>query len=219
MKTKKLLIFGSGTLAEIAGYYFNKDSNYQLIGFVDQPEFTKEKASLLDLPVFHWGEALLNSLETDLQFFVAIGYRKTNTVRQERYDQIKSLGYTCASYVSSRANVMSESIGENCFILEGNVLQPFTVVGNNVTMWSGNHLGHHSIVEDHTFIASHAVISGKCRIGRNSFLGVNCCLHDGVEIGPKSIIGAGSIVVESCAERSVFSPAKTESRIIRRDVI
>lgn len=173
----------------------------------------------MGLPIISWTDALDKFSNDDVEFFISIGYRKTNSVRQQRYQQVKSAGYSCATYISSKAINFAQSIGENCFILENNVLQPFTVIGNNVTMWSGNHLGHHSEVEDNVFISSHAVISGKCRIGMNSFLGVNCCLHDGTVVGEKSVIGAGAIVSNSCEGRSVFAPASTAPRTIRRDVI
>jgi sugar O-acyltransferase (sialic acid O-acetyltransferase NeuD family) len=219
MKSKKLLIFGTGTLGEIAGYYFQTDTAYDLVGYVDNTELVKKDTQLLGKPIMTWEESCEKYSSEDVVFFVAIGYRKTNSVRQMRYEQIKESGYCFASYVSTRATVLTESIGENCFILENNVLQPYTEIGNNVTMWSGNHLGHHSVVEDHVFIASHAVISGKCRIGKNSFLGVNCCLHDGVEIGEKSVVGAGAVVTDTCEPRSVFAPDKTAPRIVKRDVI
>ena len=48
-------------------------------------------------------------------------------------------------------------IGENTFIFEANVVQPGVTVGDNVVLWSGNHIGHDSVIEDHCFIASHAV--------------------------------------------------------------
>jgi len=219
VNNKRLLIFGTGTLGEIAGYYFQTDTSYELVGYVDSGEYLEENAELLGKPVLSWESACQQYATNDVDFFVAIGYRKTNMVRQARYQQISEAGYHCASYISTRATVLTEHVGENCFILENNVLQPYTVIGNNVTMWSGNHLGHHSIVENNAFIASHAVISGKCRIGANSFLGVNCCLHDGVEIGEKSVVGAGSIVTGSCEPRSVFVPQRTEARVIKRDVI
>ena len=219
MEKKGLLIFGTGTVAEIAGYYFTTDSTYKLIGFVDQPQFAQTRKSLMGRPIFPMEVALANFRQADADFFVAIGYQKTNSVRQRRYEEIKKNGYRCATYISSHANVMTNEVGENCLILENNVLQPYTRIGNNVTMWSGNHLGHHSTVQDHSFIASHVVISGKCKIGKNSFLGVNSCLHDGVEIGEKSVVGAGSVVTKSCEARSVFMPRYTEPRIIRRDII
>ena len=219
MKQRRLLIFGTGTVAEIAGYYFTTDSNYELIGFVDHHESARTQKSLMDRPIFRTEVALAKFRQADADFFVAVGYQRTNSVRQKRYEEIKRSGYKCATYISSKASVMTEDVGENCMILENNVLQPFAKIGNNVTMWSGNHLGHHSTIEDHSFISSHVVISGKCKIGRNSFLGVNCCLHDGVEIGEKSVVGAGSIVTKSCEARSVFMPHNTEPRIIHRDII
>ena len=216
---KKLVIFGSGTLAEVATYYFEKDTEYELIGYVEDDDFESTKDKLLDRPIFSFSNAVKKFSVSDVDFFVSIGYRKTNTIRQSRYEQVKSAGYSCASYVSPKAVNYSSKIGDNCFILENNVLQPFTIIGNNVIMWSGNHLGHHSILDDNVFVTSHVVISGKCKIGRNSFLGVNSCLHDGVVVGQKSVIGAGSIVSKSCKDRSVFLAESTASRVIERDLI
>lgn len=218
-EVKKLLIFGTGTLGELAGYYFQSDTPYELLGYVDDAEFVSTKSHLSGKPVWSWEDARAGYSTEDVDYFVAIGYRKTNTIRQNRYEQIKKAGYRLASYVSRKATVLTESIGDNCFILENNVLQPYTVIGNNVTMWSGNHVGHHSIIEDNAFITSHVVISGMCRIGANSFVGVNSCLHDGVTIGEKTVVGAGSIITESCEPRSVFRPIRTESRVILRDII
>ena len=56
-------------------------------------------------------------------------------------------------------------IGENCFIFEDNTIQPFVKIGDDVVLWSGNHIGHHAEIGDHCFISSHVVISGL-RAGR-----------------------------------------------------
>ena len=95
----------------------------------------------------------------------------------------------------------------------------FEKIKNNVTLWSGNHIGHHSVINENAFLASHVVISGKCSIGRNSFLGVNSTVHDGVELGSYSVVGAGAIVSKNCEPYSVFNPAVTNARIIKRDII
>ena len=34
-------------------------------------------------------------------------------------------------------------------------------IGNDVVLWSGNHIGHDSTIGDHCFIASHVVVSGN----------------------------------------------------------
>ena len=219
MSTKKLLIFGTGTLGEIASYYFSNDSEYEVEGFIDRDDIAHDVKSYLGKPVYNWLQVKEGFCPNKAWIFVAIGYKKTNQIRQERYEMVTSAGFSCASYISTKAVNMASQIGANCFILENNVLQPFVKIGNNVTLWSGNHIGHHSTIEDHSFITSHVVISGKCKIGKNSFIGVNACLRDGITIGDYSVIGAGSIVMADCESRSVFSPQPTESRSIKRDII
>ena len=67
-------------------------------------------------------------------------------------------------------------------------------VGDNVVMWSGNHIGHHSKIGSHAFITSHVVISGGVSIGESSFLGVNSTVIDHINIEPKSFIKANQLV-------------------------
>ena len=88
-------------------------------------------------------------------------------------------------------------------------------IGANVTLWSGNHIGHHSVIEDNVFIASHIVISGNCRIGQSSFIGVNATLRDGVTIGERSVIGMGACVLGDCEAETVFPAPKTEPAPIK----
>lgn len=130
------------------------------------------------------------------------------------YQKIKSMGYHLASYISSKAFVWHNvTIGENCFILEDNTLQPFTSIGNNVTMWSGNHLGHRSQIRDNCFITSHVVISGYCVIGENSFLGVNSAFADQVIVAEDNFIAMGAIVTKSTETNKVYkgTPAKASA--------
>jgi len=216
---RNLLIWGTGTIAELANFYFTNDTDYSVCGHVEtdpkkDPEIDKKFGNIFSLK-----DAVQKFNPSNTDFFVAIGYQKTNKVREQRFNEVKSIGYTCASYISSKASVFTSNVGENTFILENNVVQPFVEIKNNVTLWSGNHIGHHSVVNDNAFLASHVVISGKCSIGRNSFLGVNATVHDGVELGSFSVVGAGAIVSKNCEPYSVFNPAETNARIIKRDII
>jgi sugar O-acyltransferase (sialic acid O-acetyltransferase NeuD family) len=144
-------------------------------------------------------------------FFVALSYSKLNVVRKEKYLAVKMLGYRLASYISSRATVLNEHrIGENCFIFENNTIQPFVTIGNNVTLWSGNHIGHHSNIKDHCFIASHVVVSGGVDIGEQCFIGVNATLRDHIKIGEKCVIGAGALMLADAAPEGDYIGAATE---------
>ena len=93
--------------------------------------------------------------------------------------------------------------------MENNVIQPYTEIGDNVIMWSGNHLGHHAKIQSHCFIASHVVISGAVNVGEYSFLGVNSTIRDSVHIGKESLIGAGSVIVKDTEEKSVYVPTRS----------
>ena len=97
--------------------------------------------------------------------------------------QTKALGYELVSYVSSRCTFLSQHPpGDNCFILEDNTVQPFVQIGSNVTLWSGNHIGHDSTIGDHCFISSHVVVSGHVSVAEGCFIGVNATLRDSISI-------------------------------------
>ena len=111
-------------------------------------------------------------------------------------------------------------IGRNCFILEDNTIQPFVKIEDNVTLWSGNHIGHHSTIDRHCFLASQIVVSGGVKIEEQCFIGVNATLRDHITVGARSIIGAGVLLLNSTEAQSVYKgsrgvPSKAKSSAIR----
>jgi len=208
--SKPLLIFGIGDIAEVAHFYFQNDSDRELAAFTVDSEFLS-KSELLQLPVVPFENIAESHPPEDFDIFIAVSYTKLNAIRMEKYLAAKKLGYEVASYVSSSATILNgHQIGENCFILEDNTIQPFSKIGNNVTLWSGNHIGHHSTIHDHTFISSHVVISGGVTVGEQCFLGVNCTVRDHVTIGDRSVLGAGSLLLTDAEPESVYMIKGTE---------
>lgn len=206
---RKLIIFGIGEQAEMAYYYFKHDSSYDVVAFTVDETY-KNKDTLFDLPVISFEEIEQILSPDDYSMFVAIGYNKINKIREEKYLAAKAKGYKIASYISQKASVFTELIGENAFILEDNTIQPYVRIGNNVTLWSGNHIGHHSYIEDNCFITSHVVISGGCIIGQNTFIGVNATLRDHIKIGRSNVIGAGSLILSDTEDNKVYMVKATE---------
>jgi sugar O-acyltransferase (sialic acid O-acetyltransferase NeuD family) len=124
---------------------------------------------------------------------------------------MKAAGYRLVSYVSSRCSYLSQTPpGDNCFILEDNTIQPFVTIGNDVTLWSGNHVGHDSRIGDHCFVSSHVVISGHVTVGAYTFIGVNATLRNSIAIGDETLIGAGAIVMKDTRPKSVYVPDRTK---------
>lgn len=207
---RKLVIVGAGETAMLAYEYFTFDSEYDVIAFAINEEYINERI-LYDLPIVPLENIQKSHPAQEYEVFIAISSGKLNRVRTEFYNKLKSMGYVLASYVSSKAFVWRNvTIGENCFILENNTLQPFVKIGDNVTLWSGNHIGHRSVVNNHCFISSHCVISGFCEIGESSFLGVNCTVEDNVILEPDNFIGAGALIQKNTIAKSFYQLKQTE---------
>ena len=207
---KPLVIFGSGDIAELAYYYFSTDSSYEVVAFTVDADYVK-KPDFCGLPVVAFEDVIRSYPPENNFFFVALGYSKLNAVRKEKFLAAKKQGYKLASFISSHATVLNEGrIGENCFIFEDNTIQPFVTIGNNVTLWSGNHIGHHSVIHDHTFIASQVVISGRVEIGEQCFIGVNATLRDHITIGDRCVIGADALLLADADAEGVYIGSATE---------
>jgi sugar O-acyltransferase (sialic acid O-acetyltransferase NeuD family) len=214
---KKLIIFGTGSFAEVAHFYFSNDSDYEVVGFTVDSNHLKEK-KLFDLPIIPFENIESSFPPTSFSIFVAIGYTQMNKIRENICDEFKNKGYELASYVNSRATTWKDlNIGENCFILENNVIQPFVKIGNNVIIWSGNHIGHHTLIDSNCFITSHVVISGQVHVKQNCFLGVNSTIRDGVIIESECIIGAGSVILKDTKQKEVYTPQNTKLLPIKSD--
>lgn len=198
--TKPLIIFGDGEIGEVAQYYFTNDGDRKVEAFVADGDYIKEE-TFGGLPVIAFEDVVGRFPPDQFEMFIALSYSKLNQVRQMKYVEAKKLGYGLATYISSRSVCASNAMfGDNCFVLENQTVQPFCRIGNNVTLWSGNHIGHHSTIGDHTFISSHVVISGMCRIGERCFFGVNATFRDGCSIGDDVFVSMAASVTKDVAD-------------------
>lgn len=207
---KPLLVFGAGDIAEVAHFYFSHDARRPVAAFTVDAAYVKD-STFCGLPVIPFEEAERQFAPADYDMFVALSYAKLNAIRAEKCREAKRKGYGLATYVSSRATTWPGlEVGENCFILEDNTIQPFVVIGDNVTLWSGNHIGHHARIGSNCFITSHVVVSGGVAIGEGSFIGVNATIRDHVTIGRNVVIAAGSIILQDVADGSVYTQPGAE---------
>jgi sugar O-acyltransferase (sialic acid O-acetyltransferase NeuD family) len=209
---EKVVIFGTGDIAELAHFYLTNDSSFTVAGFTVDGEYVQAN-KFCDLPVIAFEEVHKKFPPDQFKMFVALSYAQLNKLRATKYEEAKKKGYKLISYISSKTTIWNnENVGENCFIFEDNTIQPFTWIGNNVTLWSGNHIGHHSKIGDHCFITSHVVISGGVVVDPYSFIGVNSTIRDHVVIRKECVIGAGSLVLKDTEEGGVYigNPAKLQ---------
>jgi len=201
----KVVIFGTGKIADQAYFYLKNDSPHEVVAFTVDQAYLNLKENF-GLPVVPF-EVIEKSYPSDeFKMFVAVGwFAEFNKLRARKYEECKARGYQLISYVSSRAsNIGQVTIGDNCFVLEFAVIQPCSKVGNDVFIWSGNHIGHHAEIGDHCYIAGNAMISGNVTIEPYCFIGVSATIGHEITIGRESFIGAGSLVTKNVEPRSVF---------------
>jgi len=201
----KTIIFGNKDTAQLAHYYLSIDSEHEVAAFCVNKDYLTE-ATFCGLPLVAFEEVEKIYPPEKYAFFAPMTYRKMNSDRKTIYEQAKAKGYSFINYVSSKATVFDNvQIGENCFILENNTIQPFVKIGNNVVLWSGNHIGHHSTIKDHVFLTSHVVISGNCVIENNCFLGVNSTVRDFTQMGEYTFVAMSARITENTEPFSVYS--------------
>lgn len=215
----KVVLFGIGQWASLAHLYLTHDSPHDVVAFTVDRNYLKVN-KLFGLPVVAFEEVQDFYLPDEFKIFIPLSFKKMNHLRAEKYYQAKNKGYEMISYVSSRATTFPGfACGENCFILEDNTIQPFVEIGNNVVMWSGNHIGHHSLIKDHIFISSHVVICGCCTIEPFCFFGVNSTVRDETVVARETLVGAGALIMRDTKEFEVYIGKATEPAGIRSDQI
>jgi len=200
----KIVIFGNSHWASLAHHYLKHDSPHEVVGFTVDREFLHER-EFQGLPVVPFDEVELHYPPDSFSMFLPISFKRMGHLRAERYEQAKAKGYPLISYVSSKATTWPGfTCGDNCFILEDNTIQPFVKIGNDVVLWSGNHIGHHTVIKDHVTITSQVVISGVCTIESFSFFGVNSTVRDETVIARETLIGAGVVILRDSNEFEVY---------------
>lgn len=207
---KKVVLFGINDFAELAHYYLTNDSDYDVVAFSIDEEYMGGQKVFKGLPIVPFEEVEKHYPPSDFDFFAPMSARKMNQLREQVYYKIKEKGYSLISYISSKATICNNEIGDNCFILEDNTIQPFTKIGNNVILWSGNHIGHHSEIKDHIMFTSHVVLSGHCVVENNCFLGVNATIRDGITLKEGTLVAMSSSIIKDTEDWSIYigNPAK-----------
>jgi sugar O-acyltransferase (sialic acid O-acetyltransferase NeuD family) len=200
----KVIIFGIGRGADVATRYFRHDSAHEIVAYSVDDAFADRK-EFMGRPVVPFSRVEKEIPPRDATMFIPLGFQRMNALRAEKYAAAKAKGYTLESYISSKIETWDQpKFGENCFILEGNIFNFDVEVGNDVVLWSACHIGDLSVIQDHAWISSHAVLSGEVTIGAHAFLGVNATVSNHVRIGPRSYIGANTLIANDTPADSVF---------------
>jgi len=214
MSITNIVIFGFMDFAQLAKFYFENDpayrNIYKVVAFTVNEKYIPKNKTFEGLPIVPFESINQSHPPNFYKMFVPMTGKSMNTIREKIYNECKFKGYQLVSYISSWATILTKDIGENCFILEDNTIQPFVKIGNNCVFWSGNHIGHHSVINDHNFFTSHVVLSGHCVVHSHCWFGVNSTIRNGAIIAKGTLVAMSASLTKNTEEGGVYMgvPAK-----------
>ena len=212
-----VVVFGTGQWADLAHFYLTHDSPHEVAAFTLDRDYLQE-AEHCGLPVVAFDEVEEQYPPDEFEMFIPISFKRMNHLRAEKFGAAKEKDYSLVSYVSSKATTWPGfECGENCFIFEDNTVQPFVEIGDDVVLWSGNHIGHHTVIKDHVMVTSHVVISGACTVEPYCFFGVNSTVRDETVVARETLVGAGAVILRDTKEFEIYKAEGTKPSKVRSD--
>lgn len=207
---KKVVLFGTGKIAQVIYYYFSRHAQFDVCGFTVDSDYVRPVA-WSHLPVVDFDNVQNQFPPSEYEMFVALGYQKLNQLRADRVLDAKNKGYSLFSYVDPNSGVPDDfKYGENCFVMSHQNIQPCVSIGSNVFLWSGVTIGHHSRIDDNCWLTSTSNVAGNVLIGKNCFLGMNTTIVDSVSIGQNCLLGASSLVTKTLPDETVVIDKGTD---------
>lgn len=200
----KVVLFGTGGGADTAYRYLTKDSPHEIVGFtVDAAR--RDRDSHKGLPVVDFEKVAERFPPSEYKMFILLSFDGMNALRIKKYEEAKAKGYSFVSYVASDIfRIEPISVGQNCLILESQTINLDVKIGDNVVLWSGNHVGDRSTIGDHTWVSSQAAIGGDVKIGSGCFIGMHATIGHGISVADRNFIGAGALVTKNTKPAAVY---------------
>jgi sugar O-acyltransferase (sialic acid O-acetyltransferase NeuD family) len=207
----KVVLFGTGRGAYVAFRSLKRDSDHEVCGFSTDLKYI-ERTTLHNLPVVAFENVEQRFPPDQYKFLILLGYQNMNGLRAQKYLAAKAKGYSFISYVNSQFYRAEDlDVGENCFILDNQSISLDVKIGNNVVMWSSNHIGDLSTIEDHSWLASHVTVAADVNVKPYCFLGIGATIGNGLTLGQRTFVGANALVASNTEENSVHVTSASEA--------
>jgi sugar O-acyltransferase (sialic acid O-acetyltransferase NeuD family) len=212
---KPMFIFGAGKIAEAVTYFYDRDSEYAIAGYIcDEPYVSSN--TFLGKPLNGLSEVSALYPPDRYAVAVAVGYQGINQLRTTKFDYFKALGYSFASYISPfvKGNF---TIGENTVVMDHAMIQPRVSLGNDVLVWGGSMIGHHAVIGDHCWLTGGCMIGGAATLGTGTFVGLGAIVGQEVNVGEKCMLGASTLTTKNIGNGVVLIAPPTEPHRLNSD--
>lgn len=205
---KNIIIFGPNDLGRLLKFYIDTTDKRNIVAFTVDREYM-ESESFLGLPVIPFDEIETYFSPDEYEILLAIGNKRMNEIRKNKFFECKQKGYTIASYIHPNCSFHCEDIGEGNIFLEKCMIYPFSKIGNGNLCWDHVLISHDCKVGDFNTFSSYADLCGYVTIGNNGYFGKHCILNDGMNVSDYTLVGAGAYAKKDTKEYDVIVPARS----------
>lgn len=205
---KKIVIFGPNDLGRLLKFYVDTTDEREVVAFTVDREFMNGD-TFLDLPVIPFDQLADFYPPNEYEVLLAIGNKRMNDIRKEKFLACKEKGYTLASYIHPNCSFHCKKIGEGNIFLEKCMIYPFSEIGNGNLCWDHVLISHDCKVGDFNTFSSYADLCGYVTIGNNGYFGKHCILNDGMNVADYTLVGAAAYAKKDTKKYDVIVPARS----------
>ncbi len=207
--SKPVLVFGAGGLAADVVDIVARAWNLPVAGFVVNREPPQETRAPDAPPIFFWSEIRARADE-----FLSVNAMGRPT-RRAFIEEAEKEGFVFRTLIDPSAQIFPSALVEpGCVIGAGCIVAAAARIRRHVFLNRGVLIGHHTRVEPFASIQAGARVGGHGLIEEESEIGIGATIIDRINIGARSFVAAGSVVVRDSAPDSKLlgNPARERSK-------
>lgn len=206
---KKVVIWGASGHARVVADILRLAGEYEIVGFLDDINPGAHGRMLSGSPVLggreHFSELRKQGV-THLTFGIgdcAARFRLASVAVEA--------GFDFATAIHPSAVIATDSqIGAGAVVAAGAVVNPGVVIGKNSIINTCASVDHECHLGEVVHIGPGVHMGGCVTIGNAVWIGIGASIFNGVKVGERSIVGAGSLVTKDVQNDVVVygSPAR-----------
>lgn len=210
-----LVIWGCGGHARVVADIVRLQNKYEILGFLDDLHPSRRHRPFCEHQILGGREQLQKIKEMGVKHFIfAFG---DNFSRLKLSIFIKKKGFQLATAIHPQSIVAKDvEIGAGTVIMAGAVVNPESILRNNVIINTLASVDHECIIETGAHIGPGAHLAGHVSVGRGAWVGIGAVVAEGIKIGAGAIVGAGAVVFKDVPEGVLAygTPAKVIRKVV-----
>jgi len=209
MTRTEIVVLGGGGHAKVLISILKKSHTYAVLGYTDPTP----RGDILGVPYLGADDALsmLRRQRSSCAAAIGIGTVRLSLLRTERRQFLEALGFTLPPIVAPAATVNEDvEVGFASVVFDGAVVNSGSRIGQGVILNTHCTVEHDCTIEDDVHVAPGVTLSGGVQVGARSIVGAGATVIQAVAICADCFIGAGATVVAPISQPGVYvgTPAR-----------